>query len=97
MTGGKPKKKLKEEIERLDLWVSRKNKRKKENFQEICNITSIFGSVRPIFRFGSSGSFSISGSMAPRFVPVRFRRFVSFRRHTVFIGYYEHMGKPMDK
>ena len=35
-------------------------------------------------RFGSCGSFSFTGSMTPRFVPVRVCRFVSVRGHTVY-------------
>ena len=49
----------------------------------------IFGSVPTKFRFGSCGSFSFTGSMTPRFVPVRVCRFVSVRGHTVYI--YIHM------
>ena len=45
----------------------------------------IFGSVPTKFRFGSCGSFSFTGSMTPRFVPVRVCRFVSVRGHTVYI------------
>ena len=42
----------------------------------------IFGSVPTHLRFGSCGSFSFTGSMTPRFVPVRVCRFVSVRGHT---------------
>ena len=42
----------------------------------------IFGSVPTHLRFGSCGSFSFTGSMTPRFVPVRVCRFVSVRVHT---------------
>ena len=49
------------------------------------NITMIFGSVPTKFRFGSCGSFSFTGSMTPRFVPVRVCRFVSVRGHTAYI------------
>ena len=56
------------------------------------NITMIFGSVPTKFRFGSCGSFSFTGSMTPRFVPVRVCRFVSVRGHTVYIFKYMYMS-----
>ena len=48
----------------------------------------IFGSVPTDLRFGSCGSFSFTGSMTPRFVPVRVCRFVSVRGHTVIIHFF---------
>ena len=52
----------------------------------------ISGSVPTDLRFGSGGSFSFTGSMTPRFVPVRVCRFVSVRGHTVYNGYYQVMS-----
>ena len=46
----------------------------------------ISGSVPTDLRFGSGGSFSFTGSMTTRFVPVRVCRFVSVRGHTVYVN-----------